>query len=124
MRVRYRRSPSHPDSEDALCVEIQQSQDTSWKHMFNTIWTTRRKQQQHPVVSYNESVVAIYPVASYSGSSRELQCYCISSRHGIPDARKAEVAKRCNPDARFQSQYLKIRQKRKAAVDLNQQQSS
>ncbi|KZV44620.1 hypothetical protein F511_33028 [Dorcoceras hygrometricum] len=27
-----------------------QSQVTSWKHMFNTSWTTRRKQQQHPVV--------------------------------------------------------------------------
>ncbi|KZV34141.1 hypothetical protein F511_19231 [Dorcoceras hygrometricum] len=53
-----------------------QSQDTSWKHMFNTSWTTRRKQQQHPVESLLESAVAIYPVASYSGSSRELQCFC------------------------------------------------
>ncbi|KZV34140.1 hypothetical protein F511_19230 [Dorcoceras hygrometricum] len=53
-----------------------QSQDTSWKHMFNTSWTTRRKQQQHPVESLLESAVAIYPVASYSGSSHELQCFC------------------------------------------------
>ncbi|KZV54201.1 BEACH domain-containing protein lvsC [Dorcoceras hygrometricum] len=81
------------DSADALCIEIQQSQDTSWKHMFNTSWTTKRKQQQHPVVSYLEPAIAIYPVASYSGSIREIQCYCISSRHGIPDARKEEVAK-------------------------------
>ncbi|KZV38802.1 protein SUPPRESSOR OF npr1-1, CONSTITUTIVE 1-like [Dorcoceras hygrometricum] len=36
-----------------FALKIQQSQDTSWKHMFNTSWTTRRKQQQHPV----------YPVA-------------------------------------------------------------
>ncbi|KZV57742.1 hypothetical protein F511_29518 [Dorcoceras hygrometricum] len=86
-------SYSADDSADALCVEIQQLQDTSWKLMFNTSWTTRRKQQQHPVVSYNESAVAIYPVASYSRSSHELQCYFISSRHGIPDARKEEVAK-------------------------------
>ncbi|KZV51531.1 hypothetical protein F511_05847 [Dorcoceras hygrometricum] len=33
-----------------FALKIQQSQDTSWKHMFNTSWTTRRKQQQHPVV--------------------------------------------------------------------------
>ncbi|KZV28704.1 20S proteasome alpha subunit G [Dorcoceras hygrometricum] len=49
-----------------FALKIQQSQDTSWKHMFNTSWTIRRKQQQHPVVSYNESAVAIYPVASFS----------------------------------------------------------
>ncbi|KZV42810.1 hypothetical protein F511_25127 [Dorcoceras hygrometricum] len=52
-------------SADALCVEIQQSQDTSWKHMFNTSWTTRRKQQQHPVESFNEPAVATQPVASF-----------------------------------------------------------
>ncbi|KZV30529.1 far upstream element-binding protein 1-like [Dorcoceras hygrometricum] len=56
---------SSANSVDALCVEIQQSQDTSWKHMFNTSWTTRRKQQQHPVSTW------------------------------YPDARKEEVAKRC-----------------------------
>ncbi|KZV55329.1 hypothetical protein F511_44917 [Dorcoceras hygrometricum] len=49
------------------------SQDTSWKHMFNTNWTTRRKQQQHPVESLYESAVAIYPVASYSIQSQEIQ---------------------------------------------------
>ncbi|KZV16228.1 hypothetical protein F511_11133 [Dorcoceras hygrometricum] len=49
-----------------FALKIKQSQDTSWKHMFNTSWTTRRKQQQHPVVSYNEPAVAIYPVASFS----------------------------------------------------------
>ncbi|KZT76098.1 hypothetical protein F511_46877 [Dorcoceras hygrometricum] len=43
------------------------------------------------------------PIASYSVSSRELKCYCISSRHGIPDARKAEVAKRCNQAQSIQS---------------------
>ncbi|KZV44046.1 NAC transcription factor 29-like [Dorcoceras hygrometricum] len=75
------------DSADALCVD-NQSQDTSWKHMFNTSWTTRRKQQQHPVVNYNEPAVAIYPVASYSGSSRELQCYCLSSRLGTQTQEK------------------------------------
>ncbi|KZT76127.1 hypothetical protein F511_46850 [Dorcoceras hygrometricum] len=53
------------------CV-ANQSQDTSWKHMFNTSWTTRRKQQQHPVESLCEPAVAIYPVASYSGSSRKI----------------------------------------------------
>ncbi|KZV58055.1 hypothetical protein F511_37474 [Dorcoceras hygrometricum] len=45
-----------------------QSQDTSWKHMFNTSWTTRRKQQQHPVVSLYESAVATPPVASFAYS--------------------------------------------------------
>ncbi|KZV52509.1 hypothetical protein F511_28355 [Dorcoceras hygrometricum] len=59
-------SQESADSADALCVEIQQSQDTTWKHMFNTSWTTRRKQQQHPVVSSIEPAVAIYPVASFS----------------------------------------------------------
>ncbi|KZV50388.1 F-box family protein isoform 1 [Dorcoceras hygrometricum] len=59
-------SQESADSADALCVEIQQSQDTSWKHMFNTNWTTRRKQQQHPVVSSIEPPVAIYPVTSFS----------------------------------------------------------
>ncbi|KZV50960.1 hypothetical protein F511_19881 [Dorcoceras hygrometricum] len=59
-------SQESADSADALCVEIRQSQDTSWKHMFNTSWTTRRKQQQHPVESLFEPAVAIYPVASFS----------------------------------------------------------
>ncbi|KZV30984.1 hypothetical protein F511_15874 [Dorcoceras hygrometricum] len=59
-------SQESADSADALCVEIQLSQDTRWKHMFNTSWTTRRKQQQHPVVSSIELAVAIYPVASFS----------------------------------------------------------
>ncbi|KZV38430.1 heparanase-like protein 3 [Dorcoceras hygrometricum] len=54
------------DSADALCVEIQQSQDTSWKHMFNTSWTTRRKQQQHLVESFNEPAVAMNPVAIFA----------------------------------------------------------
>ncbi|KZV44966.1 basic 7S globulin-like [Dorcoceras hygrometricum] len=43
------------------------------------------------------------PAGSYSISSRELQCYFISSRHGIPDARKAEVAKHCNQAQSIQS---------------------
>ncbi|KZV23646.1 protein ASPARTIC PROTEASE IN GUARD cell 1-like [Dorcoceras hygrometricum] len=91
--------------------QIQQSQDTSWKHMFNTSWTTRRKQQQHPVVSYNEPAVAIYPVTSFSVSaypvdmeshtqekkkqakcrdstSRELQC--IQSQDVVPVASKLQ----------------------------------
>ncbi|KZV21852.1 glutamate receptor 3.6-like [Dorcoceras hygrometricum] len=53
------------DSADVLCVEIQQSQDTSWKHMFNTSWTTRSKQQQHPVESLYEPTVAMNTVASF-----------------------------------------------------------
>ncbi|KZV19603.1 hypothetical protein F511_10506 [Dorcoceras hygrometricum] len=43
-----------------------QSQDTSWKHMFYTSWTTRRKQQQHPVESYMNQLLLYI-------SSRELQ---------------------------------------------------
>ncbi|KZV48135.1 hypothetical protein F511_20774 [Dorcoceras hygrometricum] len=35
--------------QQMLFALINQSQDTSWKHMFNTSWTTRRKQLQHPV---------------------------------------------------------------------------
>ncbi|KZV36964.1 hypothetical protein F511_20264 [Dorcoceras hygrometricum] len=62
-----------------------QSQDTNWKHMCNTSWTTRRKQQQHPVESFFESAIAI--------SSRKLQYYASSRKD--PDARKEEVAKRC-----------------------------
>ncbi|KZV45885.1 hypothetical protein F511_34985 [Dorcoceras hygrometricum] len=85
------------ESADGLSPAVaryqQQSQDTSWKHMFKTSWTTRRKQQQHPVESLYEPAVAMNTVASFSGSSRELQCYCISSRLGFPDARKEEVAK-------------------------------
>ncbi|KZV30755.1 hypothetical protein F511_03733 [Dorcoceras hygrometricum] len=38
--------------------------------------------------------------------------------------KKADVVESYNPDARFQSQYLKIQQRRKAAVDLNQKRSS
>ncbi|KZT75248.1 hypothetical protein F511_47728 [Dorcoceras hygrometricum] len=38
--------------------------------------------------------------------------------------KKADVMESYNPDARFQSQYLKIQQKRKAVVDMNQQRSS
>ncbi|KZV37804.1 hypothetical protein F511_24495 [Dorcoceras hygrometricum] len=62
------------------------------------------------------------PVASYSGSSRKLHCYCISSRHGIQtqekqNRKKADVVESYNPDARFQSQYLKIQQKRKAVEE-------
>ncbi|KZV23689.1 syntaxin-124-like [Dorcoceras hygrometricum] len=58
---------------------------------------TSLKRNQHvasvlPSVSYNEPAVATHPVVGKS--SREFQCYCISSRHGIPDARKEEVAKR------------------------------
>ncbi|KZV50760.1 hypothetical protein F511_25622 [Dorcoceras hygrometricum] len=52
--------------QQMLFALINQSQDTSWKHMFNTSWTTRRKQQQHPVVKYNESTVATHPVVGKS----------------------------------------------------------
>ncbi|KZV45376.1 hypothetical protein F511_44442 [Dorcoceras hygrometricum] len=38
--------------------------------------------------------------------------------------KKADVVESYNPDARFQSQYLKIQQKRKAVVDMDQQRSS
>ncbi|KZV25299.1 hypothetical protein F511_07431 [Dorcoceras hygrometricum] len=47
-----------------FALKIQQSQDTSWKHMFNTSWTTRRKQQQHPVVpSKHDDVKLVYVVS-------------------------------------------------------------
>ncbi|KZV40449.1 hypothetical protein F511_34585 [Dorcoceras hygrometricum] len=38
-----------------------------------SFWTTRCKQQQHPVESLFESAVAIYSVASYSVQSQEIQ---------------------------------------------------
>ncbi|KZV26238.1 hypothetical protein F511_42917 [Dorcoceras hygrometricum] len=38
-----------------------------------SFWTTRRKEQQHPVGSLFESAVAIYSVASYSVQSQEIQ---------------------------------------------------
>ncbi|KZV39886.1 DNA topoisomerase-like protein [Dorcoceras hygrometricum] len=50
---------------------------------------SRRKQQQHPVVSFYESAVATHSVVGKS--SRELQ-YPVA---GNSDARKEKVAKRC-----------------------------
>ncbi|KZV41341.1 hypothetical protein F511_37670 [Dorcoceras hygrometricum] len=38
-----------------------------------SFWTTRRKQQQHPVKSLFVSAVAIYSVARYSAQSQEIQ---------------------------------------------------
>ncbi|KZV41233.1 hypothetical protein F511_41867 [Dorcoceras hygrometricum] len=67
----------------------------------------------HPVESFNEPAVAMNPVASFA--------YPVdmeSSRN------KSDVVESYNPDARFQSQYFKSQQKRKAVVDLNQQRSS
>ncbi|KZV50616.1 hypothetical protein F511_32175 [Dorcoceras hygrometricum] len=59
------------------------------------------------------------PVASCSGSTRELQCYCISSRHGIPDARKAEVAKCCNQAQSIQSSKTHLNGKNFVSNGLN-----
>ncbi|KZV29981.1 hypothetical protein F511_41124 [Dorcoceras hygrometricum] len=75
------------DSTDALCDEENQQVQLS------------RVTSSSLCIQSQDDV----PVASYSGSSRELQCYCISSRHGIPDARKEEVAKRCNQAQSIQS---------------------
>ncbi|KZV17284.1 hypothetical protein F511_25556 [Dorcoceras hygrometricum] len=79
-------SYSADDSADALCVD-NQSQDTSWKHMFNTSWTTSRKQQQHPVVSYIEPAVATHPVVGKSSR------YCIFRRLGTQTQEKKKQAK-------------------------------
>ncbi|KZV28695.1 hypothetical protein F511_18441 [Dorcoceras hygrometricum] len=59
-------SQESADSAGRLCVDIQKSQDTSWKHMFYTSWTTRRKQQQLPVESLYEPAVAMNRVASFA----------------------------------------------------------
>ncbi|KZV45171.1 disease resistance protein [Dorcoceras hygrometricum] len=76
----------------ALALKIQQedfalmknqSQDTSWKHMFYTSWTTRRKHSIQSKSLY-ESAVATQPVASFASSRKD------------PDTRKADVAKHCN----------------------------
>ncbi|KZV48012.1 heparanase-like protein 3 [Dorcoceras hygrometricum] len=85
------------DSADALCVEIQQSQDTSWKHMFNTSWTTRRKQQQHPVVSYNESAVAIYPVDMESQTQEKKK----QAKYRDSTSRELQYPVAGNPGARY-----------------------
>ncbi|KZV42314.1 hypothetical protein F511_43322 [Dorcoceras hygrometricum] len=89
-------------------AEANLNQKIQAKQLINQL-DNQTQATSHPVVSQNEPAVAIHPVArsiqstSYSGSSRELQYYCISSRHGIPDARKAEVAKRCNQAQSIQS---------------------
>ncbi|KZV22893.1 cation/H(+) antiporter 19-like [Dorcoceras hygrometricum] len=73
------------DSADALCVDIQQSQDTSRKLQYIQTQATA-----HPVVSYNEPAVAIHPVASFA--------YPVdieSSR------KKADVVESYNPDERY-----------------------
>ncbi|KZV49610.1 hypothetical protein F511_24427 [Dorcoceras hygrometricum] len=56
-----------------------QSQDTNWKHMFNTSWTTRRKQQQHPVVSLFEPDVAINTVSKNCNQAQSIQSTKISA---------------------------------------------
>ncbi|KZV26224.1 hypothetical protein F511_44165 [Dorcoceras hygrometricum] len=74
------------NSADALSID-NQSQEFDL-----TSWTTSRKHLNPPAGHPDASNV--HPVASYSGSSRELQCYCISSRLGIQTQEKVEVAKR------------------------------
>ncbi|KZV32442.1 hypothetical protein F511_15700 [Dorcoceras hygrometricum] len=121
-------------SADGLREQSQKSAvaRTSWKHMFNTSWTTRRKQQEHPVESLYEPAVAMntvasfaYPVASSTHpvvgkSSRELQCYCISSRLGTQTQEKKKQAKCRNSTSR----ELQIQAQRYSVVVINQQRSS
>ncbi|KZV27665.1 hypothetical protein F511_42413 [Dorcoceras hygrometricum] len=73
------------ESADGLREQSQESADTSWKHMFNTSWTTRRKQQQHPVESAKEKQLLLYiqSQALYIQS----QALCIQSQDEVTDAR-------------------------------------
>ncbi|KZV36138.1 hypothetical protein F511_20270 [Dorcoceras hygrometricum] len=64
--------------------------------MFYTSWTTRRKQQQHPVVSYNESAVATHPVVGKS--SRELQ-YPVARNPGAKNCRSSKAQQLKNESA-------------------------
>ncbi|KZV48691.1 hypothetical protein F511_16890 [Dorcoceras hygrometricum] len=79
----------HPDAREATSRK-NQSQDTSWKHMFYTSWTTRRKHSIQSKSLY-ESAVATQPVASFASSRKD------------PDARKADIAKHCNQAQSIQS---------------------
>ncbi|KZV36983.1 hypothetical protein F511_15413 [Dorcoceras hygrometricum] len=76
-------SQESADSTGRICVD-NQSQDPVASYS-----GSRRKQQQHPVVSFYESAVATHSVVGKS--SRELQ-YPVA---GNTVARKEEVAKRC-----------------------------
>ncbi|KZV48128.1 hypothetical protein F511_20509 [Dorcoceras hygrometricum] len=59
-------------------------------------WTTRRKQQQHPVESYNESTVATHPVVGKS--SRELQ-YPVAGNSGAKNRRSSKAQQLKNESA-------------------------
>ncbi|KZV25325.1 hypothetical protein F511_34114 [Dorcoceras hygrometricum] len=91
---------------DALCV------DSSRKRLIHQL-DNQTQAIAHPVESFYEPAVAMNPVASFA--------YPVDMESS---RKKADVMESYNLDARFQSQYLKIQQKRKAAVDMNQQQSS
>ncbi|KZV51997.1 putative xyloglucan glycosyltransferase 5 [Dorcoceras hygrometricum] len=83
----------HPDARGSDVVEetssrkLQCNQQRLFEDQFQTqcfehpvarrfrqsFWTTRRKQQQHPVERLFESAVAIYSIASYSVQSQDFQ---------------------------------------------------
>ncbi|KZV40567.1 Flavin monooxygenase-like domain containing protein [Dorcoceras hygrometricum] len=70
--------------------------------------TTRRKQQQHPVVSYNESAVAIYPVDMESQTQEKKK----QAMYRDSTSRELQYPVAGNPGARY------------PVVVMNQQRSS
>ncbi|KZV26891.1 Serine/threonine protein kinase 2 isoform 1 [Dorcoceras hygrometricum] len=92
-----------------------------------TVSTSLKRNQQVatvlPGVSYNEPAVATHPVVGKS--SRELQCYCISSRLGTQTQEKKKQAK-CRDSTSRELQYPVVGNpcaKNPVAV-MNQQRSS
>ncbi|KZV55703.1 hypothetical protein F511_14123 [Dorcoceras hygrometricum] len=81
-------SQESAEFQQMLFALINQSQDTSWKHMFKYQLDKHTQATAASSRELHESAVAIHPVASYSASSRELQCYCISSRLGTQTQEK------------------------------------
>ncbi|KZV20945.1 hypothetical protein F511_38290 [Dorcoceras hygrometricum] len=78
---------------------------TSCKRSF---WTTRRKQQQHPIESLFVSAVAIYSVASYSVQSQEIQAQRIE-----------EVSKRSSRGDKSAAKQLTNYQSWMSTAELN-----
>ncbi|KZV34094.1 plasma membrane-type proton ATPase [Dorcoceras hygrometricum] len=113
---------------------------TSCKHIVTTNWTTSCKYIQtqataHPYESccyassrkmmYQSQALCIQsqddvPVASYSGSSRELQCYCVSSRHVdmVSRRNKSRSSEALQPGAKYSVVKVTSRSDEPAAKQL------
>ncbi|KZV16787.1 7-ethoxycoumarin O-deethylase-like [Dorcoceras hygrometricum] len=84
----------------------EQSQESAVARSSSELQWIQTQATAHPVESFNEPAVAMNPVASFA--------YPVDMES---IRKKANVMESYNPDARFQSQYLKIQQKRKAVEE-------